>query len=406
MAIDNPDHLLTEARKGQWFRAEASEVLTSLRNSVADTLSELGNFTKPAEVQRSLRLDKTLSRQVFKLACTSEAMASGNVVPSRTSILRFLDVAKGRGIGIEKVQGVLAAYEQFERLIQTHAGDRVTFNSMVAAAAGVDDEWLASDAQHRRNAFRALSHTMGVQIKTRLQLFIINGEDGASDCQVAAIGGCIGLRVLRPMPSVRVHGIALSSVRDPAGVFWEPLGLTSTVGGHLLDPFCSKPLPALNVSEGNDRTGIWRSIEISQPEVGNLGTSTLIFGTVCHKLPIAGEPMRVHSRSNKPTEVLILDVLVNPRLFVGKRPSAQGLLGNDDMYGSEVMALPGKFEPELLGRGPSAVATAEVPHYSDMVSSVGDKLGWDLSGYSVWRLRVENPLYQSTVSMNWAGPNP
>ncbi len=46
----------------------------------------------------------------------------------------------------------LAACKQFENLIRTHAGDRTTCNSMVSAATGVDDEWLAADLQHRRSS--------------------------------------------------------------------------------------------------------------------------------------------------------------------------------------------------------------------------------------------------------------
>ncbi len=393
-------------RKGELFRVEASQVLESLRKRVADVLSDLGDFSKPAEVQRALQLDKTLSRQVFKLACNSEPMANGNIVPSQTSIHRFLDVAKGRGIDSEKIHSVLDAYKQFEILIRTHAGDRVTFNSMVSAATGVDDEWMAADLQHRRNAFRTMSHTMGMQIKTRLILFVINSIEDGQAYELAVISGSIGLRVLRQMPSVRIHGAALGPLANSSMPLWEPLGLNEGPSDDLLEPFCTKPLPELKVSDGNDEFGKWHQVAIEQPEIGNLGTTTLFFGSLCRRIPIGSEPLRVHSSNRKPTEVVLFDVLIDPRIASGQKPIARAVLGQNERYGSEIIPLQGKFNPELLGSGPAALSTPEVPRYAEMLGAVSQKIGLNLTDFNAWRLRVEYPLYQSTFSMSWELPKP
>ncbi len=399
MAIS--DTVAVGTRKGEVFRNEASQVLESLRNRVADVLSDLGDFSKPAEVQRALQLDKTLSRQVFKLACNADPMTGGNIVPSQTSIHRFLDVARGRGIDSEKIHGVLAAYKQFEDLIRTHAGDRVTFNSMVSAATGVDDEWLAADLQHRRNAFRTMSHTMGMQIKTRMILFVIHSIEDGQAYELAVISGCIGLRVLRQMSSVRIHGAALGPLGGSQMPSWEPLGLNDGPCDDLLEPFCTKPLPQLKVTDGNDEFGKWHQVAIEQPEIGNLGTSSLFFGSYCRRIPIGTEPLRVHSSISKPSEVVLFDVLIDPRIASGRKPVAGAALGQNERYGSEVIPLQGKFNPELLGTGPSALSTPEVPRYAEMLGSVAQKIGLNLTAFNAWRLRAEYPLYQSTLSMSW-----
>ena len=110
-------------------------------------------------------------------------------------------------MGLDRLQSVRTAYAAFEHLVRTHAGDRATFNSMVSAANGVDDGWHATDLQHRRNAFRAMSHAVGVQAKTRLMLMIVNETKGRATYDSAILGGFIGLRILRDLPTVRVMGI-------------------------------------------------------------------------------------------------------------------------------------------------------------------------------------------------------
>jgi hypothetical protein len=404
MSVEILHESVTGLPQGEWFRVEASEILGALRTSVADVLAEVGNFSRPADVQRSLGLDKTLSRQIFKLSCTAEPLGTGSVVPSRTSITRFLDVARERGIGREKIATVQRAYEVFEKFIETHAGDRTTFNSMISAATGVDDEWLAADLQHRRNAFRAMSHTMGIQAKTRLQLSIVNEMEDGGAYSIAMVSGLIGLRVLRALPTVLVDGIALLAGKRTRGLSCEPLCVTDALGGYLLDAFCSKPLPRLTVKEHQEDSGQWREVLIDQPAIGNIGSSTLLFGSMYPRIYAPDEPLRLHISNGKPAEVLLFDVLAKPGLLGGVKPVGSAALGQNERFGSDIIPLEGKFDPEPLGKGPAALATPEVPRYTEMLRAISDKLGWKLEEYNAWRIRVEFPLYQSNVTMAWNNP--
>jgi hypothetical protein len=400
MTIRVSTPLMAKKSQGQWFQLEASDVLNSLRLRVADVLSTLGNFNRPAEVQKALGLDKTLSRQVFKVAGTAEPLGSSTVVPSRTSMGRFLDAAKDRGIRNETLNDVWDAYEQFEKLVHTHAGDRSTFNTMMSSLAGEDEEWAIADNQHRRNAFRAMSHAIGSQMKTSLRLFIATEiEDGAA-YETAMINGCIGLRLLHVQSSVRV---AMSSVSYEGREFTvnsEPLGLSALAGGHLLESFSSKPLQKFRVVDGGEPGMTWREIRIEDPEVGNLGSSNLFFGTVCPRVPADG-PLNLYMGIGQPTEVLLMDVLVSPGLGGGAKPVGGACLGHNEKFGQEILHLRGKFDPEFLGYGPKSLSTPEVPHYAEMVQAAANKIQRDLSSYVAWRMRVEFPLFHSTVSMRW-----
>ena len=384
------------------FRADAEEVLNSLRTRVSALLSELGNFSRPSDVQRALRLDKTLGRKVFNLASTAEALGSGGVVPSRKSMGRFLEAAKERGINDETVEGVWNAYEVFEKLIETHAGNRLTFNLMVSGTSGGDDEWFAADGQHRRNAFRAMSHTMGLQAKTHLQLSVITETNDGKLFDWAMIVGFYGLRVLRPLPSVRIYGLTLSPGHGIDRVYREPLGLTGALEGHLLEAYSSKPLPPLSVLDGTNEFGKWRQVSLNEPEVGNVGTSNLVFGTVHRNVPAVGQPLNIISTLTKPVEVFLFDVLKKRGSGRPVKPTGKAMLGYNTKFGPEEhLMLKGRFDPQYLGTGSAALSTPEVPHYKDMIDTVAGKLDWDIDDFEAWRIRAEFPIHQSTIIMSW-----
>lgn len=403
MAITVTSAVVDNKRWAPKFRTDASEVMGALRGRVADVLAELGNFSKPAEVQRALDLDKTLGRQVFKLACTADAMRSTAVIPSRTSMTRFLNAATLRGITGESVAGVWSAYEGFEKLVERHAGSRATFNLMASAASGSDEEWAAADAQHRRNAFRAMSHAMGIQAKTAYQLAIINEMDDGSQYELALILGHYELRVLHPLQRVRVFGQNMTTAADTADAYREPLGLSDAVDGHLLEDFCSKPLPKLSVVDRANQYGQCREIFIDEPEVGRAGTSNLLFGAVYRRLPALNQPLNIAATSNKPVEILLFDVL-KKRSKSGPPPTGKATLSlgtTNEKVGIETVPLRGKYQPQFLGRGPACLSTPEIPHSQEMLSAIAARLKWDISDYDAWRIRVEFPITQSTVTIAW-----
>jgi hypothetical protein len=402
--IKSVDHAISP------FGPEASEVMHSLRCSIAAVLAKVGDFGKPADVYKGLHVDRTLARQLFHLASTSEALGNGGMIPSRTSIERFLAASAERGASASELTAVRDAYRSFEQLVQTHAGDRATFNSMVAAASGLDADWHAADLQHRRNAFRAMSHTVGVQAKTRVLLFMLKVNAAGSGYDAAAITGFVGLRVLRSFNTVRVSGITADPngvSENPSGVSTGPLGLSNAVDGYVLEEFSSTPLPAMAAKQGPTERGHYREIVLDNPTIGNAGASTLMFGTVLRNIPRkADEPLAIHAAGGKPVETLLLDALTEPNFRGDTLPYGHAVLGNSEEYHPEVLQIPGNFNVEYLGKGPRALATPEVPRYADMARATGTKLGWNANDYDAWRIRVEFPIYQGKISLEWPAMSP
>ncbi len=383
------------------FRSDATVVLSALRVALCDAMSDLGSVGKPADLQRLLKLDQTLSWQLFKIVNSSDVLSSGSVVPSRTSMERFLKAARSRGVDSKKIRQVLATYARFENVLDTHAGDRVTFNSMVSAAAGLDEEWQTTDLQHRRNMFRGLSHVMGLRAKTRLHLTIVRDDPERLVADYASITGMVDLRILRDFPRVRIYGMQMIGVQQ-ASMTRRPLGDSTDAQGYLLTEFSTKPLGAMSVSEKRAGDGSRFEAFLESPRVGNVGSKTAMFAELMQNYPYALKDERAWGVVvSRPFEIVLNDMLIMPGSYAGLTPRPDIQWDEGDGNPADGVHVEGNFVVEHLGRGPDAMATPDVPNYPAMVRAAMNPLGWDLSHAEAYRLRVEFPLYRTNISMRW-----
>jgi hypothetical protein len=389
------------------FSTAAVEELSALRVAIRGVMSEIDGVSKPADLQRTLKLDQTLSWQLFKIINGANVLSGGSVVPSRTSIDRFLKAVKSRGVDAAKLRKVVKAYDGFEQLVHLHAGDRVTFNSMVSAAAGLDEDWLSTDLQHRRNMFRGLSHAMGLRAKTRLQLTAVSDRPAEHLTDYISITGMVDLRLLRDFPSVRVYGLEMVG-RQQTNMIRRPLGGGSEAKGYLLADFSSNPLGSLKMTEYRSETSSWFQASLENPKVGNVGSKTLMFAEAIQNYPYHEGSRGWNVIIARPFEVVLNDMLVMPGSFEGMVPSPEVFWGHPDMEGRapDVMPVMGDFSVEKLGKGPDALATSDVPNYPAMVRATVAKLGWDIEQAEAWRVRVEYPMYQTSVRIRWSPSKP
>lgn len=389
-------------------------MLDGLRAAVGGMLSDLGGISKAADLQHRLGLDPTLAWQLFKIATASNSLSAGSAVPSRTAIKRTLEAARGKGVGAEREAEIWAAHERFEELVTDHADDRVTFNSMVASVAGIDHERKVTALHHRRNMFRGLSYARGYQVKTSVLSAMVRGnpEEGSND--IVMLSGSLGLRVLKPLESVRVYGSRFvrgdQKLSRPSGA---PIGINTSCGGFLIEEFSTTPVPTLRTSEGKTQDSSWFEARWEWPEVGNMGASNFFFGDYTEGLQrtngkealpaVPGDIPMVRYHNNWATEVLLIDVLVDPSWVGEAKPAAVARwLGNGPAEGTDYSTpIEGDFEVERLGKGPGAMGTPEVPHYPNLLRRVAKKVGWDVEGYLAVRMKVEYPMYQTALGIEW-----
>jgi hypothetical protein len=397
------------------FHVDAAKVIGALRTSIANVISTVGGVRKPTDLQKSLKLDWTLSWQLFQIAGAKargekDAISRGANVPSRSSLKKFLEAAQTHGTPHAKVERVWADYESFERLVDVHAGDRTSFNSMISATGDIDEEWLAADAQHSRNAYRAMSHKTGMQARTKMICGIYNPTSDGKSWDFAVAVGYTGLRVLRTSPRIPVFRLRIVEPQARDQIQREPINLCDAANGFLLADYSSQPLPPFEMREVDAG---WVVGELKDPDIGNLGASSMYFGTVYRNHPIPGQrwenrPFNADVFVDKPVEVLISDAIVKPGMMRGVKPTVEMFLGNNHsdapVLPGDLIPLLGNYRVDFLGTGPEVLAISDVPQYPEMADAIGKKLGWDLSEYEVWRIRIEYPTYQATVRMKWELP--
>jgi hypothetical protein len=179
---------------------------------------------------------------------------------------------------------------------------------------------------------------------------------------------------------------------------------TSSLG--LLREFCSQPLPRFRV--GQTAPGRLYG-ELVSNGVGKQAAITCIEGHV-----VRAAPSRYREEANRvgayvaqiriPYEVLLLDLLVHEDTFGPLAPTAFTVaehLGEVVAAGRcEEWRPLGPREPAAyLGKGASALATADFPRYSELGRYIFNRLGWDGERFDVYRCRVDYPVLPSTVVM-------
>lgn len=395
------------------FEQDAAAVLNAMRNAFGALLAAVpGGVRKPTDLKRALRIDAKLAWRVFKLGTAADPMTSACHVPGLAAMRTFLKAAGDRGLPSDVVESAECTIADFERLIEVHAGDRGSFDSMISACA--DESPSPLDLEHKRAAFRANSHLWGVQARTQLGCWLIHpgAEPGMID--LASIRGFVGLRRFRANASWVVSRIRVIDDDGTArrSIVREAFDADAEAehGVSLLRAFCTDPLPPLRTY--TDAEG-YVCTELVGNEVGNASAVTCITGDVsrnagsCYR----GENNRVGggiAGVRTPCEVLIHDLLVcegtfgtiDPRVFV-----------EGDIRGRPVRA-PGQGSDRLcvhesvdyLGRGASVLHTPDVPRYSAMAGYAFDKLGWDGERFDVYRCRVQYPVMPSKVVIEFDLP--
>src|SRR5215208_3968802 len=115
------------------FPDEAQDVLRQLRRAVAEMCDSVpGGVRKSRDAQKLFGVSTKLSWQIFKLAGPGDAMSLAPYVPKAAAMRGMLEAAQKHGVPVHVIDKVRAAYSAFEHLIETHAGDRVSFDSMAS----------------------------------------------------------------------------------------------------------------------------------------------------------------------------------------------------------------------------------------------------------------------------------
>ncbi|XOV76703.1 MAG: hypothetical protein ACFHWZ_07590 [Phycisphaerales bacterium] len=118
-----------------------------------------GYPARPTKVGRELGLDKTLAWKVVRFMEDEDLAGAARHMPGSGGVEILLKAVRKRGIDAEQIDAVRQADRDLRSFMEQHAGDRRSFEAMLAS--GGRDERIESE--ERRAYYRAGSAIWGVR---------------------------------------------------------------------------------------------------------------------------------------------------------------------------------------------------------------------------------------------------
>jgi hypothetical protein len=396
---------LQEGRRGS-FEDETAAVLGRVRAGLAEVISAIpGHVADSADLHRALRIQKTASWRLYKAATATDPLAAAPHVPTPAVLKKFFEAAASKGVRAGTIEAAARATADLERLVNKHAGDRATFDSMISSLLDGEESRQIS-LSHRRLVFRGLKHILGMQAKTLLKFMAVQPAADPTMLDLARVEGIISLRQLRSDAPLIVSR-ACTVLRDGCvqKVHREPLG--TAVGSDrmsLLSEFCSQPLPEFR--EVEEAPDVLQG-ELVSRGVGRCGAITCFEGHVVREVGArywsAEDPsLAACQKVRTPCEVVVLDLLVREGTFGANLPIGAVCCEHfrehqgEDPWRQRSM-LTARETVSYLGRGASVLQTQDFPRYAELARYVFDHIGWNDEAFDVYRCRIEYPVVPSTV---------
>ncbi len=396
----------TEPAPTSDFSEDVLEVVHRVRSALAGVLASLPEQPQQArQLARLFGIDATLGWKIFKVTHESDPLAAAQHIPTRAAMVGFRKAASRRKVPGKLLDALDAAIRDYERLIEIHADDRASFETMLngLAAAGGDIPVAV-----RRAAFKANRSIWGVQAEAQLSAtFLAPGtQDGMLD--VAAVRGFVQLKRLRPDVAWVIGRVRAATDQGVArhGVRWEPLDPAddAPAGAPLLRAFCSQPLPELR--EVRTPSGVIEH-ELVEGPVGNTAAITCFTAQVGRNAvsSVASEDNRygeVGAAARTPVVWLVQDLFVHESIYGRLHPQCRvySELHERARYpasGRGRGVLPVRQDVSYLGKGAGVVQTPTIPQYTEMAAYVFERLGWDAGRFDVYRVQMQFPVIPSMV---------
>ncbi|MBX3364382.1 MAG: hypothetical protein KF866_06405 [Phycisphaeraceae bacterium] len=402
--------------QSETFQNEVAAVLNNIQSTLSALTATLeGGPTKPQELARLLKLDKSLAWKVHRIMQSNDPFAAARLVPGSAGVAILADAVR-KHTSDSLADAVTDAFEAFESLVERHAGDRGTFELLVSGFR--PDGRNEIDISHRRNAFVGNSAILGLQSRLTNVLSILQPAEEESKLDMVKVGVVLNLRRLRPdvfapVWRVRYHEGPDRKLLARRG---EPLEPTLEVPGAgfgvpLLSKFSSDAIPPLRAV--NMPNGLV-DVELTQGDVGDTGALTMVFAEVYRAMAdrYASEGDRhfdIIHRPYIPTEVLVQDLFIRRGTFPRVRPELAVYHMFDPALElgaplPERYRLPMSIPVEHVGLGPAFFRSPDLPQYSALLTHVFGTVGWDASQFDLYRVRIPYPIQPSASVIRFELP--
>jgi hypothetical protein len=361
----------------------------------------------PQVLMRRWGVNKTLSWKISKVVQTDDAFLALQQVPGREGIDVLLKKGAAAGVNPASIQATRAAVDRFEKLIEVHCGDRVTFEIMGSDITPAGRQ--QREEHHRKLLYQGASYVWGVQARMYLNLRVLAPAAEAGLADIACIAGLLDFRRLRE--NVR-WPMFKRQTRNPDGTPFthskietlDPASANEVV--PFMTEFYSPAKTASITYEDNTAT-----VEMAPGPVGNAGVTSYLLGIIERGLPNTAPVDQTNPQANlwsllnTPAEALLFDIYIHESLTsaMPPKPVLARMSGNSPPVPAELerSRLP-MFESLLdLGTAITAPFTAEVPRYGEIFNSIFARTGWTASQFHGFRLRMAYPPVMSALAMQY-----
>jgi hypothetical protein len=395
------------------FERDTRAAASSVRDSLARLVESIpASICRPYDLQRALKIDSKVCWQVFNVIREADPLASARHIPGAPSMRRLLKATARLKVPAPVIDSVNTAIDCFNGIVESHAGDRVAFASMVNSASpdGTDP---GTELVYRRNAYRANRHLYGMHVELFSRLTLVRRAPGAESVDECFANMKRGLFRLRPGASTSVHVYAKQPLPEPNGsstaTYYSPLdpAAAEMYGVPLIPDFCSQPLPAFRTIEDGDG---WVRSELAGRDVGLRSAVRLAFSSVGRGVPLArgvdGRPMWVSSTLiTVPTALLSKDIAVHRPSFGEVDPELvvySSVLGDESPErATRAGRLPEMGKVERLGTGSKVTDSKDIPDYRAFIQAVCRPLKWEPDEFVFFRVRVAYPVLNSVVRLQF-----
>ena len=396
------------------FEEDVREIISLLRNSFGLLFKSVPESLRSAhEVHKAFGVDRKLGWKIFKMVTEEDPFLAAQFVPGPGACRKFLRKASGRGVPSDVVASCRESLQSFAAMVETHAGDRASFDLMLLSCSekGMQQAYRSQ----QKAAFQAYSHLLGVQARTQFCSWIFGVSSNSTRHDVLNIRGLVDLRRNRPnvpwlMEQVHFTDDDGNIDRDVDVV---PLVSPDPDEDRLPAPpyyfdFCSRPLPSVVSSVNRDGHMVH---ELAEGPLGDTEAMTCVTAQVARSV---FECYRTeHDRfreilvlARTPVETLILDQISHrdilgphePELFVFGEFTGYEWAESAE-HRSPHSRLPMDSLVHKLGTGVQAAFTAHIPRYVEMLEDAFGRMGWNPDGFVVYRTVIEYPVIPSTINM-------
>lgn len=359
------------------------------------------NPDEPQEISRRFDLDKTLTWRISRVVRAEDAWEAVQHIPRRPSVRLLVKAMEKHGAPATTIDALWKAFDEFERFVEVHSGDRDTLEIMSSSASKRTAEKRLE--AFRKSGFQANSAIWGVSAKLQLASHLMVPGTEPGKLSMATICGLVDFRRLRANTPWAVatmrgwDGLGLNDI-DYVGRARPLVPETARTHGLLLTDFCSNPLPEIDIIEVSKATHRYM---IKPGPVGNTAAASVLLGWIFDDAAtdtesFPGEPGDHLVLLSTPVEELVHDYFVHKSLDFAKTLTTRlySQLPGGPMYPSVDDAgqiLPMNSEVSDLGHTPPDTTLIEIPRYSDMVALAAERLGYRLDDFHAFRHRISYP---------------